>query len=244
MTARENAEAAAEIFMRKRLILCSEPISGILTRDTIKLPGVAQVKNAKPKALKLDNVTFNCLKNGLTHRPKTAAKLLKHEIPNTPYCFAAFTGQLYHSKKSDVLGLLPAHKMDAYQIKKDSAVVVDFSVIIQRYAGVLEGKSATFLKLYEMIENHVRRLFRVYKFIRVDLVMDFYYSLSLKSSTRENRGLGKVANFVISDLLPANLQKDFLRNDNNKKQLNKMFKRRLLESDIPEGSNFNISSIR
>ena len=95
-----------------------------------------------------------------------------------------------------------------------------------------------------MIENHVRRLFRVSKFIRVDLVMDFYYSLSLKSSTRENRGLGKVANFVISDLLPANLQKDFLRNDNNKKQLNKMFKRRLLESDIPEGSNFNISSIR
>ena len=66
--------------------------------------------------------------------------------------------------------------------------------VIQRYAGVLEGKSATFLKLYEMIENHVRRLFRVYKFIRVDLVMDFYYSLSLKSSTRENRGLGKVAN--------------------------------------------------
>ena len=193
MTARENAEAAAEIFMRKRLILCSEPISGILTRDTIKLPGVAQVKNAKPKALKLDNVTFNCLKNGLTHRPKEAAELLKHEIPNT---------------------------------------------------GVLEGKSATFLKLYEMIENHVRRLFRVYKFIRVDLVMDFYYSLSLKSSTRENRGLGKVANFVISDLLPANLQKNFLRNDNNKKQLNKMFKRRLLESDIPEGSNFNISSIR
>ena len=134
--------------------------------------------------------------------------------------------------------------MDAYQIKKDSAVVVDFSVIIQRYAGVLEGKSATFLKLDEMIESHVRRLFRVYKFIRVDLVMDFYYSLSLKSSTRENRGLGKVTNFVISDLLPANLQKDFLRNDNNKKQLNKMFKRRLLESDIPEGSNFNISSIR
>ena len=126
--------------------------------------------------------------------------------------------------------------MDAYQIKKDSAVVVDFSVIIQRYAGVLEGKSATFLKLYEMIENHVRSLFRVYKFIRVDLVMDFYHSLSLKSSTRENRGLGKVANFVISDLLPANLQKDFLRNDNNKKQLNKMFKHRLLESDIPEGS--------
>ena len=84
MTARENAEAAAEIFMRKRLILCSEPISGILTRDTIKLPGVAQVKNAKPKALKLDNVTFNCLKNGLTHRPKEAAELLKHEIPNTP----------------------------------------------------------------------------------------------------------------------------------------------------------------
>ena len=74
MTARENAEAAAEIFMRKRLILCSdsEPISGILTRDTIKLPGVAQVKNVKPKALKLDNVTFNCLKNGLTHRPKEA----------------------------------------------------------------------------------------------------------------------------------------------------------------------------
>ena len=68
--------------------------------------------------------------------------------------------------------------------KKDSAVVVDFSVIIQRYAGVLEGKSATFLKLYEMIEKHVRRLFRVYKFIRVDLVMDFYYSLSLKSSRR------------------------------------------------------------
>ena len=225
MTARENAEAAAEIFMRKRLILCSEPISGILTRDTIKLPGVAQVKNAKPKALKLDNVTFNCLKNGLTHRPKEAAELLKHKIPNTPSCFAAFkfyrTTELYHSKKSDVLGLLPAHKMDAYQIKKDSAVVVDFSVIIQRYACVLEGKSATFLKLYEMIENHVRRLFRVYKFIRVDLVMDFYYSLSLKSSTRENRGLGKVANFVISDLLPANLQKDF-----------------------PEGSNFNISSIR
>ena len=78
----------------------------------------------------------------------------------------------------------------------------------------------------------LRRLFRVYKFIRVDLVMDFYYSLSLKSSTRENRGLGKVANFGISDLLPANLQKDFLRNDNNKKQLNKMFKRKLLESDI------------
>ena len=41
---------------------------------------------------------------------------------------------MYHSKKSDVLGLLPAHKMDAYQIKKDSAVVVDFSVIIQRYS--------------------------------------------------------------------------------------------------------------
>ena len=68
MTARENAEAAAEIFMRKRLILCSEPIiSGILTRDTIKLPGVAQVKNAKPKTWKLDDVTFNCLKNRLTH---------------------------------------------------------------------------------------------------------------------------------------------------------------------------------
>ena len=49
---------------------------------------------------------------------------------------------------------------------------------------------------------------------------------------------------MLTDLLPANLQKDFLRNDNNKKQLNKMFKRRLLESDIPEGSNFNISSIR
>ena len=45
-----------------------------------------------------------------------------------------------------------------------------------------------------------------------------------------------MAKYVISDLLqlPANLQKDFLRNDNNKKQLNKMFKRRLLESDIPE----------
>ena len=85
MTARENAEAAAEIFMRKRLILCSEPISGILTRDTIKLPGVAQVKNAKPKALKLDNVTFNCLKNGLTHRPKEAAELLKSMKFPTPH---------------------------------------------------------------------------------------------------------------------------------------------------------------
>ena len=118
MTARENAEAAAEIFMRKRLILCSEPISGILTRGTIKLPGVAQVKNAKPKALKLDNVTFNCLKNGLTHRPKEAAELLKHEIPNTPSCFAAFTGQLYHSICQMFLAFFQRIKWMLIRLKK------------------------------------------------------------------------------------------------------------------------------
>ena len=39
MTARKNAEAAAEIFMRKRLILCSEPISGRL-RPNIRFGSV------------------------------------------------------------------------------------------------------------------------------------------------------------------------------------------------------------
>ena len=44
--------------------------------------------------------------------------------------------------------------------------------------------------------------------------------MSLKGSTRENGGSGKITIFVGSDDLSANFDKDFLRNDKNKEALN------------------------
>lgn len=63
--------------------------------------------------------------------------------------------------------------------------------LLRNWQGLLivEGKDMTYLQFYEMVEGHIIGLFNYC--IRVDVVMDFYHTLSLKNSTREGCGSGK-----------------------------------------------------
>ena len=76
---------------------------------------------------------------------------------------------------------------------------------------------------------------------RVDVVFDQYRSLSIKGSTREKRGSGTRQRISGSAKIPGNWQQ-FLKNDDNKKELFCFLAKKIIEEHFPENKNIYITA--
>ena len=64
---------------------------------------------------------------------------------------------------------------------------------------------------------------------RIDVIGDCYFEQSLKSQTRNDRGIGSVELFTGESKFPSYLKANFLKNSENKKQLNLFLAEKLCE---------------
>ena len=75
----------------------------------------------------------------------------------------------------------------------------------------------------------------------MDIVCDTYFKDSLEAQTRNSRGCDQLLEFSPDTLLPKRMQEDFLRNDENKKNLNIFLAHTVLGADF--GNTFVIVSL-
>ena len=66
-------------------------------------------------------------------------------------------------------------------------------------------------------------------FDRIDIVFDRYFENSLKEDTRKGRGQGTRLLFNENTDIPADMIDNFLKNSENKKNLNEFFARKMIK---------------
>ena len=67
--------------------------------------------------------------------------------------------------------------------------MVDLSIEVRARVGKVRGQSFTYREFVLLILNSVASNFREYDIKQIDLVVDFYLKLSIKSGIRSERGI-------------------------------------------------------
>ena len=120
---------------------------------------------------------------------------------------------------------------------KAKSVIIDFSTIIQSSSAIT--KANTFEEFSFDIVTYLKNIST--NLSRMDIVCDTYFKDSLEAQTRNSRGCDQLLEFSPDTLLPKRMQEDFLRNDENKKNLNIFLAHTVLGADF--GNTFVIVSL-
>ena len=102
------------------------------------------------------------------------------------------------------------------------ALIIDLSVVIRAQASVIT-QGATFNDLSELVLHSIVKMAESSDAKRIDIVIDHYAELSIKSPTRldrKSRNIGQQMVFDGETLIPNDISNSFLTDENNKCRLN------------------------
>ena len=131
---------------------------------------------------------------------------------------------MYHGPKADLLKKLDVYVEDTIPSSPKSALVIDMAHIIHAKSFAdIETFGDFALAVYFTLE----RLGEDYD--RWDLVFDQYKNNSLKAATRKQRGSGSLYKFTEDTPLPKKMQETFLKNAENKNELNLFLAKQMIK---------------
>ena len=205
-------------FVRERLVLFSVPLTEKITRQNIMLPSKA---NDSPVCTTLtptqDRKLTMKLRTVAQFRPSEVLEALKYEPENVPSTFVS-KGRIYQTSKATVLPKLKEFGKTSYEPSQSTGLlVVDISMVV--CAVQAKSTATTVIGFFQDVRRTILSI--PGNFQRIDLVGDNYEDQHhLKENTRSTRGHGTVvATLELSDSLPLNFKKDFLRSNANKAQI-------------------------
>ena len=212
-----------DTYTETRFIFGSEDvIKTVIPRNNLKLPKDWKSVVVYSPRIKMTPKTLSGLHAACEARPELAKKVFKGEPTNVPECFLDLEGKPFHSGKADLFKkLLPGS--DAAPDKFDG-VILDISVTIQGLAAVLPTPQLTYTKFAIQVLRYSERLAVQLQAKRLDLVFDTYLENSIKSATREGRGMAGEIVFDKDDKISSDF-KAFLQNNENKKHFNDLIQK-------------------
>lgn len=188
-----------------------------------KPPAKVSKVSQKLKLLKNDCQLFSRLYIGTTNRSANLDEFFEHE--NQPFPISiSDNGHLRLGSKSDILNCLE-NLCEAAEPKRLTSYLIE-GAIIPHFIPTTGIK--TFGEYATRVQSYINSFCEKYE--RVDVVWDVYRSKSLKNSTRETRGKGRMQEVKSSLCLPRNWS-NFLSVNENKE---KLFQ--LLSENIIQGS--------
>lgn len=202
-------------FVEECFIKGTKTVKETISRNKLPLfsrPPVKHVDKGKLQlaSAKTDCALFSKLYIGCQSRDGNLDDFFSHENQKYPPALSD-AGKLRLGSKSDLLSCLKGEHQDRPNV---SATIVDGAVIVQ----MLEPRTSKTFEDYakEIFLPHIR--YQLQHIHRLDIVWDEYLKDSLKASTREKRGKGTRKRVLSSAPVPRNWR-DFLRVDDNKKEL-------------------------
>ena len=239
-------EEQLSTFILDRLVSAKVPISQTISTNKFDIWDCSE---------KVDKVEFSPTKATLKKmnaacesRKIQAGEVFQNEINNIPQSLSVIGKKggidLYHGNKSDITKRFPSpiSFSPVHDPESQSSIVVEMSPLIRAKAFVTHtGNLTNFGEFSLLIYYEVTKLASQYR--RIDLVFDRYFDQSLKEATREGRGEGsKYSLEGDSTEIPIRMGENFLKNSENKNQLNEYLAKKLLE--LHQGNQLMIVSYR
>ena len=200
-------------FWSQRLVKAHVPISKEIKKNNLRLPKhLVDGKSLAPKDPILSAKMVSFLRSANRFRPEEVRKLFSSEIFGVPQSIAANSLQLYTGPKSDIRRRFTTYFEQSFS--ENSGIIIELSPIIRSKQKV---NCTTFDQFAEVVYRHIKFLSQDYQ--RCDVVVDRYFSGSLKEGTRQKRGdTGSTMDFTGQTNFPANFS-EFLCNNANKDNL-------------------------
>ena len=107
-------------------------------------------------------------------------------------------------------------------INNHSVLIVYLSVEIRSKASIIGQKNYTYREFILFILDNIASAAALVNATQIDIVIDFYHTMSIKSRTRLERGSSSRVLFALDDAVSANLT-DLLINNDFKNDLNSYF---------------------
>ena len=124
---------------------------------------------------------------------------------------------MHHSQKSQLLKRFDKTvTIPQFTEVIPSAIIIELSAVVQIKASC---DAETFHEFSLIIYHYILELST--DFSRIGIVADQYFQDSLKEGTRKGRGSGTRKSFDDDTKFPMNMREDFLRNCENKEDLNR-----------------------
>ena len=157
---------------------------------------------------------LNKLKSAIPYRPVQITGLLETELQGVAQSIAEDDTKLYHGTKSSIKDRFNSCNFPPKD-QKTSAIIVELSPLIFKYA---EIPVDTFIDFAVLLYRKVMEIAKSYD--RIDVVLDRYFTDSLKEQTRDSRGVGTCVLFDDDSEFPRDFRKEFLHNSLNKNDFN------------------------
>ena len=124
-------------------------------------------------------------------RADHARKIFGQEFTKVPECFIDKDGKPFHSSKSELFKtLIPSSENVPV---KSEGLIVDVSVIVRILGAVINTSDFTYFEFVNHVLRYIEDMAVKLQASRLDIVCDTYLNNSIKSATREGRGMtGKV----------------------------------------------------
>ena len=164
------------------------------------------------------------MRSAIEYHPELSNIIFTYEILGIPQSLAVAYDKMYHGTKSDIKKRFVSQKeVSLIPTRSKSAIVIEMAPLIHSMSFI---ESSSFSDFALILYRQVIKLARGYQ--RIDIVFDQYFERSLKNSTRETRGVGSRYIFDDNTPIPNNMQSDFLKNNENKTDLNLYLARKLI----------------
>ena len=210
-------------FVEERLIKQTVSLDSKLVKNRISVfnnkssTTTTKEKNQSIKLVKQDELLFRRMLIACQNREPDMIEFFSHENHLFPPSLSQ-GGKLRHGNKSDLLQVLEQTTMQQQQVNipngSNKAMILDGPFITQ----ILRPHGLKTFNDYavKVFAPHIESCFKENEW--VDLVWDKYNGKSLKSETRQDRGLGQRRKIGGSTPIPSDWQK-LLRVNENKTEL-------------------------
>ena len=219
-------------------------IKSKISKNNFKLPKDSDdVKHQSPR-INIDDKLLNRLREACGVRSVLTKRVFEGEWTGVPECFVTKDCTPYHNTKSKILDCLGDTQVPG-PIESE-ALVVDLSVITRSQASIIKCGS-TFNDLGDAVIRNITKTASACGASRLDMVLDIYNKqLSVKYPTRcdrKSKGFGHQISFQGSTIIPNDINKSFLSDEENKTKLNELIVRRFLDTaSVAWGRKFCITN--
>ena len=176
---------------------------------------------------KPSNSEITKMRNACERRPEIAKIVFWNEILNVPQSWSKSYNTMYHGSKSELTKRYSKYSVN--EIPKNAekyAIIIEMSTLIRakcsQNAGMICFSDLAIVPYYEIMRFE-------FDCNRITIVFDSYFDDSLKKATRKSRGTGTILIFDDDTDIPQDMIDNFLRNDQNKNNLNEFLSKNIID---------------
>ena len=171
--------------------------------------------------------TNSKMRSACEQRSEMATMFFKNEILNVPQSLSTNSETMYHGSKSDIAKRFSEHSIKGIpKSLEKSAIIIEMSPLIRAKCSSTASMTC-FCDLAVVLYYEIMRLGADYN--RVDIIFDRYFHDSLKEDIRGSRGSGSIFAFDGNTDLPTDMVNNFLKNSQNKNNLNEFLAKEIME---------------